>query len=188
LPGVAAIILAAGRGSRIGTPKLKLVSGKEFFVNIIVRKLLSSGIKRIICVIHPDDYEWALENVSNAELVLNKETDKGMLFSVVLGIKKLYDEEGVILFPVDHPQVEEETIKLILETFVKYPDKIVKPSNKDKTGHPVAIPRNVADKIEFISPDKGLNETLRAISCDVKIVKVNDGGILKNINKAEDLI
>ena len=40
---VSAIILAAGRGRRIGTPKLKLVSNGEFFVNIIVKKLKAAG-------------------------------------------------------------------------------------------------------------------------------------------------
>jgi molybdenum cofactor cytidylyltransferase len=187
MPEVAAIILAAGRGSRIGTPKLKLVSDNEFFVNIIVKKLLSSGVKRIICVIHPDDYDWALENVSSVELVLNKETDKGMLFSVVLGIKKLADEEGVILYPVDHPRVEEETMKLILETFGKYPHKIIKPLYENRTGHPVIIPRDAADKINFVNQDKGLSETLRDVCNDIETVKVSDGGILKNINTAEDL-
>ena len=79
MPDVSAIILAAGRGKRIGTPKLKLISENEFFANIIVKKLMSSGVKRVICIIHPDDYEWALENISGVELVLNKETEKTIL-------------------------------------------------------------------------------------------------------------
>ncbi len=186
MPEVSAIILAAGRGSRIGVPKLKLISDGEFFVNIIVKKLKSSGVDRIFCVIHPDDYDWSLEHITGVSLVLNPETEKGMLYSVVLGLKKLTDEDGVMIFPVDHPYVSVDTIKNILSIFSEKPDSAVKPAFGDKTGHPVVVPRKAADKIVYISPEKGLSETLREVCGVTETVRVNDRGILKNINKAED--
>ncbi len=187
MPDVAAIILAAGRGTRIGTPKLKLVSEGEFFVNIIVKKLKSSGVDRVFCVIHPEDYDWSLEHIPGVSLVLNGETDKGMLFSAVQGIKKLTDEKGVLLFPVDHPFVEVSTLNLILDIFCKYPDKLIKPEFEGKSGHPVIIPRFASDRMIFTTQDKGLSETLRDVCGETEIVRVSDRGILKNINSAEDL-
>ncbi len=184
---VSAIILAAGRGRRIGTPKLKLVSNCEFFVNIIVKKLKAAGVDRIFCVIHPDDFDWSLENISGVSLVLNRETEKGMLFSALLGFKKLTDEKGVLLFPVDHPFVDASTLNLILDIFNKCPDKLIKPEFEGKSGHPVLIPRFAADGMVFLKRYKSLSEALREVCNETEIVRVSDRGILKNINTAEDL-
>jgi len=60
---LSAVILAAGSGSRIGLPKLKLQIEGKYFVNVIIEKLISADIKNVSVVIREDYYEWCLGNV-----------------------------------------------------------------------------------------------------------------------------
>jgi len=186
LKKISAIILAAGSGKRIGTPKLKLHIGDKYFINVIIEKLLSADIKNVSAVIREDYYQWCLANVTGALLVLNKEPDKGMFHSVKLGILNAEKSDGVMIFPVDYPYVEKITIVNLCMAFYEYPDCIIKPVFDNKSGHPLIIPNAHFNAIVNSKMDN-LNDAILSLKISQFKVDVDDKYVLKNVNYKSDL-
>jgi len=183
---LSAVILAAGSGSRIGLPKLKLQVDNKFFVNVIIEKLISADIKNVSVVIREDYYEWCLENVPGALFILNNEPEKGMFHSVKLGIMNSVKSGGILIFPVDYPFVEKNTIEKLNAAFIEYPECIIKPVFENKSGHPLIIPKIHFDAIINSKLDN-LNDVISSLNLSQVKINVNDKSVLKNINYKSDL-
>ena len=143
MKNISAIILAAGSGKRIGTPKLKLKIGEDYFVNLIVDKLKLAGIENIVCVIRKNDKEWFEQYALSVSYIENPNPESGMIHSVFLGINHFKDSSGVIVFPVDHPLVKTDTITSLIKVFEENNVSIVKPGFKGISGHPIIIPNQL---------------------------------------------
>ena len=181
---ISAVILAAGNGTRIGIPKLKLKHGEEFFINIIANKLKLIGIENIVCIIRKDDKKWFEQNTHSLSYIENSNPESGMIHSVLLGINHFEDSYGVIVFPVDHPLVKTDTITSLIEVFEAKYDSIVKPGFKGISGHPIIVPNRL---FNFIKGSDNLNLAIQKSELQVLQLPVDDEGILKNINYIEDL-
>ena len=187
MKNISAVILAAGSGTRIGIPKLKLIHKNEFFVNIISINLKSGGINNVVCIIRKDDTNWFKENADCPEYIVNYNPELGMLSSVKLGIEKYLKHDGVLLFPVDHPFVTNDTIKSLISDFKKNTNSVIKPFYKDKSGHPLIIPGTLFKYIVNSDNMKTLNDIIKESGISEIRIDVDDEGILKNVNSIEDL-
>jgi molybdenum cofactor cytidylyltransferase len=186
LKNISAIILAAGSGKRIGTPKLKLKIGGEYFVNLIVGVLKSAGIENIVCVIRKDDKEWFEQYALSIPYIENPDPESGMIHSVFLGINHFIDSSGVIIFPVDHPLVKTGTITSLIKVFEENNALIVKPGFKGSSGHPIIIPNQLFGSV-LNKDNENLNNIILSSGLSIIHLDVEDEGILKNINHKTDL-
>jgi len=184
---ISAVILAAGSGKRIGIPKLKLKHGKDFFVNVVVRNLKSACINDICCVIRNDDLGWFNDNADCSEYIVNNSPESGMISSVKLGVEKYLKQDGVLLYPVDHPFVTADTIKRLIGNFKKNNNLVIKPYYKGKSGHPLIIPGILFQYIVNSDNIKTLNEIIKESGLSEIRIDVDDEGILRNINRIEDI-
>jgi molybdenum cofactor cytidylyltransferase len=183
---ISALILAAGKGSRIGKPKLMLEINNKSFISVIVYRVKSTGIDDVVCVVSSETYDWTRKNIS-CNIVINKEPEKGMISSVYFAAVNLKECEGVMIIPVDHPFVEADTYKELIEEFKKNKDSIIKPVFDGKSGHPVIVPYDIIKSINKDDFSSGLKEVIKKSGRKQIYVEVNDKGILKNINTKEDL-
>ena len=183
---LSAVILAAGSGSRIGLPKLKLQIEGKYFVNVIIDKLISADINDVSVVIREDYYQWCLGNVPGALFILNKQPEKGMFHSVKLGIMNSVKSDGILIFPVDFPFVEQSTIEKLNSAFTENPVCIIKPVFENKSGHPLVIPKIHFDAILNSKLDN-LNDVISSLNLSQAKVDVDDKSVLKNINYKSDL-
>ncbi len=183
---IPAIILAAGTGRRIGIPKLRLQFKSDFFVSIIYKKLTKSGFDNIYCVVRNSEADWLRSILPEIQIVINDETEKGMIYSVYKGIREIKNARGILIYPVDHPDVSSETLSSLILEFNKFPDCIIIPQFKNKSGHPIVIPKLMSDLISEKSIS--LNEEIKKSKLCIKYLQVRDSGILKNINEKKDLL
>jgi molybdenum cofactor cytidylyltransferase len=181
-----ALILAAGSGTRIGTPKLKLKIGGKSFLSIIADNIFSAGINEIVCVVSKDSLEWAKEREPNLNYAINSNPEDGMLSSVFYGTKELKKCDNVLIIPVDHPYVGKDTYKILTEESKKNNNIIIKPRFVDKAGHPVIVPFNLLKTIDEKCFSVGLNEIIKMSKYKQVYINVNDGGVLKNVNTLND--
>lgn len=182
---LATIILAAGRGSRIGKPKWQLIHSGKSFLEIIVDKIIESNYDKniIICVASAD----SIPNEPRVKIAINPDPGKGMISSVYYGVQANPDALGYLLIPVDHPFVAIETFTKLKNVFLKYPDCIVCPTYEGRKGHPIIVPNNLAAKITTKNFLGSLRDFLISQGAKLKCVAVNDANILKNINTQQDL-
>lgn len=186
MQNISALILAAGKGSRIGSPKYLLKYGEKTFLQQIYDNLVECNFAKILTVIRKEFKEWFAENFKG-EYVINEFPEQGMLSSVILGINALKNNSGILIYPVDHPYVRIETIQELINSFILNPGSAIKPVLDNSSGHPIIIPSSLYN--EITSGKSGdLNSVIRNSNINTIRLKTNDAGVLKNINTPKDLI
>lgn len=175
------LILAAGRGGRIGHPKalLEYDSGKSFLD--IVSAALRKANAHVMVVV---GYEAEAIKARHPELeyIDNPNWEKGQQFSSVkVGLAAALEQgfDRVAIHPVDMPAVRASTFAALFKTnFAK--DGCL-PEFEGAPGHPLILSMNAAKAVlEF----KNGVETLEAAQKGLTIerVKVRDPGVVVNFN------
>ena len=181
---IAAIVLAAGKSSRMGEPKALLNFRGHTFLERIIQTIDSSPIDMTIVVVG-HDHELIEKRVDLPFVVHNPDYELGMVTSLQRGIRALPSSAvGVMVFLVDHPTVKQETIELILSRFD--PARILLPVHNGKRGHPVVFPRSIFDELLALPPTAGANVVVRNQPGRVLEVKVQDPGILLDVDTREE--
>ncbi|MCU0606723.1 MAG: nucleotidyltransferase family protein [Candidatus Edwardsbacteria bacterium] len=184
---VAAIILAAGQGTRIGRPKLFLETGGRTFLEAVVKTLEEAGVTDVAAVVGSDDRDRARELAKPHHVLVNQHPEHGPLSSLRIGLDALPGYDGYLVFPVDHPQVAAGTIGALVARFEAESRTVSKPVCEGKTGHPVIIPAALAQTIPDKDIEGGLAKLIAESGSAVTLVPVDDPAVLKNINTRDDL-
>lgn len=184
---VAAIILAAGRGRRVGQPKLFLKAGCRTFLETVVSTLENAGVTDIVAVVREEDRERAAALARPQRVRVNRHPEDGPLSSLRTGIDTLPGHDGYLVFPVDHPAVDAGTIKALLAAFGDQRGSVVKPTFNGTAGHPVIIPAALAQQVPGKDIAGGLAALVAGSGRAVTPVPVADPAVLKNINTKDDL-
>ena len=113
---IAAIILAAGRSSRMGVNKALLphVEPPTTFVRYLINTMQQGGASPVLVVTRPADDQLDREvSAAGGELVRNLHADAGQLSSLLAGLTRASTDPrvtGVLLCPVDVPLVSSSTV------------------------------------------------------------------------------
>lgn len=182
-PRIAALILAAGAGGRIGMPKWQLESAGKTFLDIICDKLSSIQLTDIICVKRE---EFEIKRTS-LKYVINPTPKHGMISSVYYGVKAYPDYEAYLIWPVDHPFIEVSTIAELKNMFESIQKKVIRPIFNGITGHPIIIPNSLISYIQTPNYSGGLRQLIKDSKIEIFDLPVNDSNILRNINFMADL-
>jgi len=182
------IILAAGRGERIGGPKALLTLGGESFLARAARVLARPGIERVVAVLGHEAERVAREaNLPpGVAVVVNAGYGEGMLTSIQAGLAaaEAAGAEGVLIHPVDHPLVDAATADRVIAA-LQGGATIAVPSHDDSRGHPAGFARAAWPALRAAAAGRGA----RAVLADHPdwIVHVEGGAdCLQGVNTPED--
>jgi molybdenum cofactor cytidylyltransferase len=155
---IAAIILAAGYSSRMGTLKPMLKLGGETILERVIRLFRDSGIEDVIVVVgHGAKETMPIVHDCGARAVMNEQFEQGMFSSIQEGVSALKPEwEAFFVLPVDIPLVRTQTIRDLLKAYRCGSSKIVAPVFRGKRGHPPLISTTYRNQILLYSGDDGL--------------------------------
>jgi molybdenum cofactor cytidylyltransferase len=183
-----AVILAAGRGARIGTPKYRLSAGDRTFLEKVVGLACEGGCGPVVCVAAEEEADRIRTGNGDAvRVVVNPDPGRGMLSSLQEGLAALMDTPGVFVFPVDHPFIAPATIRLLMACVAGQPGAVVKPEYLGRGGHPVYVPAVLTGQIMSADPGRSLREIIAESGIPVVRVPVNDEGVVRNVNTVDDL-
>ena len=188
---VAGIILAAGRSTRMGTPKALLLAPDGLtFVARLIRTLVRGGIDAPLVIGRLDDEALQAEVESaGARLVINPEADEGgQLSSLLAGLRKA-DRPGVrglLVIPVDAPMVMPDTVARLIAVFSDTSGAIIRARYRGRNGHPVIFSRSLFDELRHASRDAGAKAVLRAHHDTIINVDLDDPGVVGDIDTPED--
>lgn len=208
----AAIILAAGRSSRMGATKpLMLIDDVPMLMHA-ANAFRTAGIDYIVVVTGFDaERVAAIARKEDFHTAHNSNFDSGMFSSVCVGIGAVPEEfDSAFVLPVDIPFVLPQTLKQLKagggENNASLPSSyernvndaesvpwvarsrpIVIPRHKGKPGHPPLIHRSIFNRLRRWNGPEGLRGFLNANVSLVAYIDVEDPFILWDIDTPDDL-
>ncbi len=186
--GIAAIVLAAGKGERMGKPKAHVPFGGGTFLSTALVSLTKAGFSPIVVVIAPGDTEAKrVAEEHGAAAVENPKPERGMLSSIRHGLTATGDATHAAILPVDHPGIADKTFQALLLHARNQPDKIVVPSHGGRRGHPGIFPRAVFPELMGAPEDEGAVAVLHAKPERIVHVVVDDEACVKDKDTPADL-
>ncbi len=195
-----AVILAAGLSTRFPGNKLiaeVTIDGfKAPLIRHTVSKFLRSRVFDEVVVVVGYEYHRVIESLRNVDIkfIINWGYSEGMSSSVKVGVKSVMKYSDIVaIHPGDVPYVKVDTLRLLFiraQELLSVTDKfIVIPKYSVKGGHPLIISRKLLPDVLTISEKcRGLKGFLRNNFRYVHYVQVNDLGVLRDIDRPEDLV
>ncbi|HZH50656.1 MAG TPA: nucleotidyltransferase family protein [Microvirga sp.] len=190
MSGVAAIVLAAGRGTRFGTaPKLLAPLMGKPLVRHVVDAAVGSLAQPVIVVTghRADEVEASLDGAP-VRIVRNSAFAEGLSTSLKAGFKALPAEaRATVVLLGDMPLVGKGLIDGLVKSWrdMDEPAALV-PTLNGRRGNPVVLSRALEDLIEGLSGDMGAGRVLRD-RADVLEWPTDDEAILQDIDTEGEL-
>jgi nicotine blue oxidoreductase len=158
-----AVILAAGRGARMGGPKALLTLDGETFLARVARLLRRPGVERVTAVVgHEADRVQREAALSpDVAVIVNSRYADGMLTSILAGLDaaEAAGADAVLVHPVDHPLIDPATVDAVVAALQKGAG-IAVPSHDHRRGHPAGFARAAWDAIRTAPPEEGARGVL----------------------------
>ena len=179
-----AVVPAAGRSARMGSPKLLLpwrADGTPV-IAAVLDAWRSAAVERIVVTVHPDDA--ALAEVCRrcgAEVVVPAAPPPEMKSSIAAALEHLRrtaaprDDDCWLVAPADLPLLAPATIRRVVAGYDSRRPTVVRPRHAGRFGHPVLLPWSMAADVSQLPPDAGLNALLgrpdrTEVACDADCI------------------
>jgi molybdenum cofactor cytidylyltransferase len=188
---IPAIVLAAGRSSRMGRAKATLPLGDDTFLTRIIRTFLDAGVDDVVVVAgHEPEAVAATIAASGlpARVVVNRDYERGQLSSLQAGLS-LVDRPGVtatLMTLVDVPLVAASTVRAVMERYRDTRAPIVRPTSGNRHGHPVLIDRTLFAALRAGDPSAGAKSIVRAYASEAGDIAIEDAGAFIDVDTPEE--
>lgn len=182
---VAAVLLAAGKSSRMGSCKPLLPLGDETVIERCLNTLHHGGVNEIVVVvsIHGEDVARAARDHA-VQLAVNPDESGDMASSIRVGRDSTTQESsGIIVALCDYPLVLPGTLKILIDQHTEYPESIITPTCQGRRGHPLLLPRSI---LAELSEGKTLRDVLKKDATRIREVPLDDTGILIDMDTPDD--
>jgi molybdenum cofactor cytidylyltransferase len=196
---IAAVILAAGESSRMGTDKALLpwpppragepVSA-ETFLSAAIRSL-SLATDFVLVVSGKNEVAVAPVTYANgAVLVVNPEPDRGQFSSLQVGLQEVLNRgrDAAMITLVDRPPASVATVETLREAFEVSEQNIwaVVPEFAGKHGHPFIAGRELIEAFLRASAGSNAREVEHQNLAHIRYVPVDDPAVTANVNTPAD--
>ena len=163
---VGAILLAAGKSSRLGTPKQLLLYKGETLLQYILNSAIASNAHPVIVVLgaHADIIEQKI-NSNTVTVIVNDTWQEGMASSIRVGIKTLLQvnpsAEGAVLMVCDQPYITSSLLNDLIEAHQKTGKPIITCSYANTFGPPTLFHQSIFQELLQLKGDVGARNILR---------------------------
>jgi molybdenum cofactor cytidylyltransferase len=170
-----AVVPAAGRSVRMGTPKLLLPWGGagRTVVEGVLAAWRASRVERIVVVTHPDDSQLAeVCRAAGVDVYAAPTPPPDMKASIRFGLEHLArtarpaDHDAWLVAPADLPLLTTATIDRVIAAYDPAKGRAVRPLHAGKFGHPVLWPFRAAPLVAALPAYRGLDALFQMNRCE----------------------
>lgn len=185
---IAAIILAAGRSSRMGEHKLLLPLGARPLLAWSVSAACASRARPIILTLGRAAAEVSAQLPEGPYTTLiNPRFEEGMGTSLALAVTWLPpDVLGVVVTLGDQPFMSAHAIDAVLAAARAHPDLIAMGVHGARRGHPVYLPRRLFGELAALSGDEGARTLIAREPDRITLVPLADERAFLDVDTPED--
>lgn len=189
---IGAVILAAGKSSRMGSPKALLPYRGETFLSRLVR-VMGLVCDPVVVVLGHHAERLHREVPKAARIALNPDPERGQLSSLQTGLEALGDgPSGFAFIPVDCPAVEEDTVRKLAEAYDQRTaetcfviPRMGSEQEGYRRGHPVFGTPEITAELLALDPTDEARKIVHACVDRTQYVEVLDEGIFTDIDDPE---
>jgi len=181
----AALIVAAGMSSRMGSFKPMLNIGSISVAQRVIANFRQAGINKIVMITGFNATMLERHLAGNNIIFLRNENYEStqMFDSVKIGLNYLSDKcERLLFTPVDVPLFTSQTVKKLLSSGAK----LACPVCNGLTGHPLLISKELFPTILADSGDGGLKGAVDRCGAELVQISVDDPGTVRDADTPED--
>ena len=188
---IAAIILAAGKSTRMGAPKLLLPWGQSTVIETVVQHVIVSRFRPVVIVTGANQasIEKKLAPFSDrVQVIHNEQYDRlEMFFSIKLGIRQVAGYcDAAMLFLGDQPHISPQTVADLIAIFNDQSASIVIPSYNMRRGHPILLHQRYFNEILGMPDDASLKTFLANNEQEIQYLLIDDDSILEDMDSPEE--
>jgi CTP:molybdopterin cytidylyltransferase MocA len=145
---IAGAVLAAGSGTRMGTPKASLVVDGQRLVDHAVQALVDGGCAPVLVVARCG------VAVAAARAVVNEDPSRGMRSSLALAVDAAPDVDAMAVLLVDLPGVTSAAVAPVIGAW--RPGRIAIATYRGRRGHPTVMAIDLwREALTLAGPDEG---------------------------------
>lgn len=181
-PSFAAIILAAGKSSRLGSPKQLLHYNGKNLLQISIDAALESFAEKVIVVLGAEK-EQIEQNLDESKIYLihNTNWESGMASSIHSALENLKnilpDADGAIFMVCDQPFVNAELLNKLIDKHIESEKKIIASSYEDTLGTPSLFHKSLFEELSELKGDVGAKSLIKKYKDDTESVAFELGSI-----------
>lgn len=185
---IVGILLAAGAGRRFGADnKLTHSLPDGDLVAVRACRNLLAGTDRVLAVVRPGGGELAaLLQAEGAEVRVCPDAGQGIGSSLAFGILACPDAAGWLIALADMPWIEPATIGKVADA-LRSGASIAAPCWQCRRGHPVGFSQILGQELAALGGDQGAKTVIQAHLDQLRLIDCADAGVLRDIDKPEDL-
>lgn len=188
---IAAIILAAGKSTRMGVPKMLLPWGSSSVIETVLQHVLNMELSPVIVVTGANQSllnEKLAQFVDRIRVVLNDQYENlEMFFSIKLGIREaIHQCDAAMLFLGDQPHISVQTITDMVALFTNQNASILIPSYNMRRGHPILLHSRHFQEILDMPNDASMKIFLANHEEDIQYLLIRDDSILEDMDSPEE--
>ncbi|HEX3764563.1 MAG TPA: molybdopterin-binding/glycosyltransferase family 2 protein [Kofleriaceae bacterium] len=183
-PQIAAVVLAAGRASRMGSNKLVAELDGEPIVRRTVRAVLGSRACPVIVVTgHEAEAVRAALAGLDVQFAHNPDFALGMSTSLRVGVAAAGTAAGALICLGDMPKLEARHLDTVIDAYRSGdPDEIIVPTCDRKRGNPVLWPQLYFAEIAELTGDVGARALIDRHAEQVRLLAIDDPAILVDVD------
>jgi CTP:molybdopterin cytidylyltransferase MocA len=180
---VVAILLAAGRGARMGQPKADVEIGGRTALIRCIDALTAADIVEVRVVL------TAARDVDKARVLVNERPERGQTSSLKLALADTPPDRDFAIHTVDHPLVTGDDVRALLAAFAARPPgtHIAAPSVGGRRGHPTVFASVLRDEFLALQDDEPAHTVVRRDPGRVHHVVMDRPWMVRDIDTPEDL-
>lgn len=188
--GIAAVILAAGRGTRFGGPNKLLsdIAGAPMIARVVETVRASSvGTIHVVVGHQSERMKEALRSF-DITVIDNPHYEEGMSSSVAAGIESLPSTTDAALVVLgDMPLLSTSVLMALVQAYRRAPELITIPCMNGKRGNPVLWPRRYFGRLVRLQADSGGRALFKEFADQLQFVDVGTDAIFMDVDTADAL-
>jgi molybdenum cofactor cytidylyltransferase len=161
---IAALLLAAGASTRMGTSKLLLPWAGGTILGAAARRLLAAPVDRVVLVVgHDADRllaEAGLPEDPRLTPTRNDRWSEGMASSLHAGLAVAEEARAVAIALADQPDLRPEVVARLIEAW-RAGSPLAAPVHEGRVGHPVLFDRSLFPELRALSGDVGARDVVK---------------------------
>ena len=187
---IGAVLLGAGIGRRFGSDKRLALLGQRTVAETTTR-VYAGAFEQLRIVLRPGDTALAKLLAPYGQIVFAEQAHLGMGHSLAAGFSDLSWQWGFVGL-LDMPFVGNATLATLRQRAGETEQHILRPrlhaeSDAGPHGHPMGFHHSLFAEMTLLQGDTGARSLLRAYAGNIEDVVFSDTGIVRDIDKPEDL-